>query len=299
MWRRLLVVLLLPLVGVGCVPRFGATSLAAEDLSFSQGTTFDLQETSVSLPFVGKGLATYSVTLDVIAANELQLHWSSVKEQETAASQEAREAALAQMTEGAEVALPQAEIVSVEESGTLFTDALAEGSALYLPLDWDVGEERLVGDGTSVLFIPRSTYQALVDAGTAEIRLGLIDVLASDAAGMLQTFKDLLGTFADQPVSGDVVMGADAATFTVTSLNETFVLTVDGKRVKVPVLHAESPLASIVVLKNEQYPLVLSVTLEPWAAITDVSDISAFIGRLERGLAPPLGYKVEGIGSRE
>jgi len=296
--RGLLALLVLPLLGAGCVPSFFVAQVEADELVFAPGTTVSIRESSVSLPFVGKGLATYEVVINELSENGLQIEWESVRERETEASNEARQLALEQMTQGVEVALPASEIITVTESGFITSDARKEGRAFYLPLDWETGEVDVQGDGTSVLFIPTNAYAALVGSGSAEIRLGLIDVLASDAAGVLQTFKDLMGTFSDQPVSGDVVMGADAATFTVTSLSEQYVLEVDGKRVKVPVLYAESPLAKLIVLKNEEYPLVLSVDLEPWAAITDVRDIPEFLGRLERGLAPPLGFKVEGIGDR-
>lgn len=297
--RRLLALVALPLLGAGCLSSFGASALEADEVQFTQGTTLNIRESSVALPFVGKGLAAYDVVINDVSESGIQIQWESVRERETEASNEARQLALEQMTQGAEVALPPSEIITVVESGVITSDARKIGRALYLPLDWEVGEQNLQGDGTALLFLPTDAYAALVGSGTAEIRLGLIDVLASDAAGMLQTFKDLIGTFSDQPVSGDVVMGADAAMFTVTSLSEQYVLQVDGKRVKVPVLYAESPLAKMVILKNELYPLVLSVDLEPWAAITDVSDIPEFLGRLERGLAPPLGFKVEGVGNRE
>lgn len=293
--RRLLAFIILPLLGAGCVPSFWSTTIEADEITFAAGTTVSIRESSVALPFVGKGLATYEVTINDISSDELRISWESVRERETEASNEARQLALEQMMQGAEVALPVSEVITVEESGAIAADALKEGRAFYLPLDWKVGEQDLLSEGTAVLFLPTSVYTSLIGSGSAEVRLGLIDVLASDAAGALQTFKDLMGTFSDQPVSGDVVTGADAATFTVTSLSEQYVLDVDGKRVKVPAIYLESPLAQMIVLKNELYPLVLAVDLEPWAAITDVSDIPEFLGRLERGLAPPLGFKVEAI----
>lgn len=257
------------LTGFGCTNPLAVTEKSATDIAMTEGTALMLEATTAGFdnPLVENNVT--SVTLTSWSDTAAAITWSRTLQQETAASKEARDAALSAPV-GSHVPIPEVQYEEITQGGSIATDGMENGTHLDVPVFWEEGEVAHTGEGNSLLWLSRGQYSELANTRHATVTFGKLDTVIATLASYYATAS----TFVDK-VSGNEtssVSADDVSALTTLAADAdwgSYSLTYNGEKVKVQTIVAENAFARFEILANPENPLVLSIVPRPtsWLAI--------------------------------
>ncbi|HBR81117.1 MAG: hypothetical protein UX09_C0069G0008 [Candidatus Uhrbacteria bacterium GW2011_GWE2_45_35] len=278
-------ILLLLVFGFGCSDSTTEDpKTQAEDLDFSTGSTLVLRQTVFGLggifaeTFSGDGLAEYQITIDSWSSgNAAAFSWSSSSQQETADSLTARE--LYTATDhpiGDTTSEPEAVYETVTRSGNYSTVALDTSQKIFLPAYWSEGGQ--VFDDNSLIWLSQKQYQELVETKETTLSLGLFDEKLSSLVAISDKVQNALNTL--QQKAEVASQSQDIYKLIAENDWQNFSLKINGEDQIVQSIKASNWFGSYIILANENNPLILKVTLNPFAtgSLDLSSPLSAFLG---------------------
>lgn len=264
-------ILTIALLGAGCVSVPMAKvdpQTAADELTLTPETEMVLRETVFGLggkfvTFFKQEDAKRRLFLnDWIAGERASATWSRELIKETEESKKATQEYYAQYASvpvGTELpAQPVPVYTTIRESGRLETDALADASALYLPLFWVNGE--IGGKGSGLLWLSQKQYKELIETRKTSINLGLFDDSISYAVGLTDQVKNLV-----ERLRGSKEAPEEKSVLEVeANINwAEYTLLVNGIQTSVRAIRAQNAFARYTILANEENPLILEITVSP------------------------------------
>ncbi len=307
--------LLLSLGGFGCadlrLPSFGASStassaesatstafLAAQAVQFIPGDTFEIRQTVLGfgafLPDLlqsDEGVRT--VTIKRFAPEHVaELFWSVTATKETDASKRARaayEENLRAHPVGIGESYPPPPNVATERmtaTGTLLGINLRTPHTALLPVYWKEGRYDTLGEKTAI-WLSTDAFQELVRTRRTILNLGIFDETVNDAAKNVAGLKDAYanlrrGASADGKFKDLTELEADAEFIE-------WPLEVNDEKRMVSAIRAHNWFGEVIILNNEQNPMILKVTLSPAVLATDaLAGQSSLVEKL-------FGYEVRKI----
>ena len=280
--------ILLSLVGWGCSPAPQASDTAVKDattaINFQTGSTIILKQTVFGLGGVfaetvsGDDLAEYQLTMNSFTPSlGAAFSWSGTTKQETTASVAAREAyEAANHPIGDTTKSPTVVYETITKIGTYTTSALAESTKVLLPAYWTDGEQTF--SDNSLIWLSKKQYDDLVNTKTTTLSLGLFDTKLADLVGMTDSVQNAINTL--QQKATDASKSQDIYKLTAVNDYQTYSLTVDGAEKTVQTIEASNWFGSYVILANENNPLIIKATLNPFAlgSLDLSSPLSSFLG---------------------
>lgn len=269
--KNYILLLTLALLGAGCVSVPVAEidpETAASQLTLKPGAEIVLRETVFGLG--GKFVTFFKqqdaerrlVLDDWIAGERVRATWSRELKTETEESKKATQdyyAQYASVPVGTQLpAQPVPVYTTIVESGRLETDALADTSAIYLPLFWMDGETG--GQGSGLFWLSQKHYKELIETRKTNINLGLFDDSVSYAVGLTDQVKNLV-----ERLRGSKEAPEEKSVLEVeANINwAEYTLLVDGEPTAVRAIRAQNAFARYTILANEENPLILEIMVSP------------------------------------
>ncbi len=294
MRRLFAAIILLPLLGAGCtdsLPFLGGSKAAefpAEDIDLAAGSTISIDQTwlGVNVPKkddYGKKVVTID---DWKTSDSAKLSWSMRDYRETANSKIARENAMKNVGVGEKADVPEPVYEDVTLQGKLSTDALDNAERILLPSYWPEKDYDVRGQEDSLIWLSKAQYDELSSTRKSHIQLGLFDSTLQGILDFTDTTKAILGK-----LQGKIADDTSKKDFT--ELNAAadwgmYTMTVNGVEAQVKTVEASNAFAHYTILANPDNPLILSVSLRPWAL-----GPSMFLSFAE--LKALVGYKVSSV----
>lgn len=264
---------LLLTLGAGCTaPNLASLSVfpkefAASDVDLSVGSTVTLEQTSLNPLERLKKQPARIVTLTNWEVNQkVGLSWQETFERETTASITARNEAERATGVGEESHVPEPVYETISLQGGVMSDALDDGSRIYLPSEWAESMVDLTGSSATVIWLSKAQYDELAATRHTKLSLSIFDQGLQQVADGLELVKDLIGkaqgetapTVNENPT--EIVASADWGSYT---------LKFNDQKVSVQTIQAENKFASYTILANPDNPLILEVELKAWAYGTE------------------------------
>lgn len=246
--------LALSLLGAGCVRlpwQEMPPAHPSEEIDFHAGAAFVLDERMVTLNEWEAGVAT-------------TLAWTKTEHRETEASRAAREAA-SRVPVGQASQVPDPVYEDVVLSGTLATDALSNAERILLPSYWPEGEYDVRGEENSVVWLSRAQYDELVSTRESHIALGLFDSTLQNLIGLGDTAKTALSALQGELAAQEEKTNEDVTKLTADADWSDYILVVNGEERTVQAVRATNMFANYIILANPENPLILQVSIKPWA----------------------------------
>lgn len=262
------VAVILFFTGFGCTNPLAVTEKSATDIAMSVGTTMILEETTAGLDNPLTKEDTTSVTLVTWNETSAGLSWKRTEQRETAASEEARHAALSSPV-GSGISVPEVQYEEVTIEGIIVVDGREDGTRLEVPVFWEEGEVNLKGEGNSLIWLSAEQYDALVNTRHATVTFGKLDAFIATLISFYENASNLVdklqGNETPAPSEADV-----AALTTLTAEPDwgSYEFTYGSEKVKVQTIVAENAFARFEILANPENPLVLSITPRPTSWVT-------------------------------
>lgn len=260
-------------LGAGCAaPNLSSLSVfpkefAASDVNLSVGSTVTLEQTSLNPLERFKKQPARIVTLTNWEANQkVALSWKETFERETAASITARNEAERATGVGEEPHVPEPVYETVSLQGEVASDALDDGSRMYLPSEWTESMVDLAGSSATVIWLSKAQYDELSTTRHTKLSLSVFDQGLQQVADGLELVKDLIGkaqrdaTPAVNEDPTEIVASADWGSYP---------LKFNDQKISVQTIQAENKFASYTILANPDNPLILEVELKAWAYGTE------------------------------
>jgi len=259
-------------LGAGCVPALSGPSpeKAAGAIVMQPGLRLTVRESAFGfggqfLEAIGQS-TTREVRVEDWKEGSARVSWQKSFEKETDASVQARKAfdALAPTPVGQPGPTPPVrETETVSVTGTVATDALADGTVLTLPAMWTEGDLPARKGGT-LIWLSKEQYRQLADTRKAKVDLGLFDTDLSGAMAAVQGLQQFLDWANRKPADA----ASEAPPLDLMNADEnwgSYPVVIDGRAETVRTLEAGNAFARISVLANPDDPLVLQVRLTPAA----------------------------------
>jgi hypothetical protein len=276
---------LLLLIGFGCQQQ---QDLSPEDqsrsLNLSPDSSLTLKQTVFGLgglfaqTFSGDDLAEYKVNIKTFSPGDAaSFSWSNSFRQETAESVAAREAyAAAKHPIGDSAVEPEPVYEIIEHSGEYSAVALASSQKIFPPSLWPDGGQ--VFDDNSLLWLSCEQYQGLVENKETQLSLGLFDEKLAAVVGWTDAVQNFLNKL--QQNAEEASRGEDIYKLTAENEWQDFSLKINGEEKTVRAIKASNWFGSYIILANENNPLILKLTLNPFAlgSLDLSSPVSSFLG---------------------
>lgn len=258
-------------LGAGCtastalsnVP-FLAKDVTATEVDLQTGSNIALRANSINPLEDLKARPERVLKLTDWAPSErVAFDWSETFERETAASITARTEAERSTGVGETPNVPEPVMETITLSGSLSTNALDDGSRIFLPSSWPEQTFSLNDGPNTIIWLSKQQYDELVETRHTNLSLGLIDAGLATAERAFDAIKNLVAQVQGEepaPAPGDnvteLVAEAEWGSYT---------FKVDDERVTVPVIIAENGFAKYKILANPDNPMILQVDLKSWA----------------------------------
>lgn len=241
---------------------------AAGQLTLTPETEIVLRETVFGLggkfvTFFKQEDAERRLVLDEwVAGERVKATWTRELKDETEESKKATQEYYAQYASapvGTKLPDPPAPVyMTIVESGRLETDALADASAIYLPLFWV--KDEMGGQGSGLLWLSKKQYKELIETRKTNVNLGLFDDSVSYAVGLTDQVKNLV-----ERLRGSKEAPEEKSVLEVeANINwAEYTLLVDGAPTAVRAIRAQNAFARYTILANEENPLILEIMVSP------------------------------------
>jgi hypothetical protein len=280
--------LLLLLVGLGCLSTQSVSDEAVQSttaaLLLQPNSMITLKQTVFGLGGVfaetvsGDDLAEYQMT--IVSFNpgvSAVFSWTNTAKQETAASAAARQAYEATDHPIGDTAKePDPVYETIIKAGTYTTSGLAEATSVLLPAYWVEGEQNITDN--SLVWLSKKQYQDLINTKTTTLSLGLFDEKISSLLGITDTVQNALNLL--QQKAAEAAKSQDVYKLTAANDWQTYSLIINGEEKTVRTISASNWFGSYVILANENNPIILKATLNPFAvgSLDLASPLSSFLG---------------------
>jgi hypothetical protein len=288
MRKILAAIVLMPLLGAGCTDSLpflsgsSAPEYPAEEIDFTSGSTLGLDQTwlGVNVPKKNEyGKKTVMID-DWKVGEEMKLSWSMRDYRETNDSKTARTNAMKNVGVGEEANIPEAVYEDVVLSGTVSTDALDNAERILLPSYWPEGDYDVRRKENSVIWLSKAQYAELAATRTSHLQLGLFDSTLQDILDFTDATKSILGRL--QGKIADDTTKKDFTQLTAGGDWGEYALKVNDTEVKVKTIEASNSFGHYTILANPENPLILAVSLRPWALgpsmITSLQALKELVG---------------------
>jgi hypothetical protein len=254
-------------LGAGCVALpFGkqAVEYEAEALDLPLGSSFDLSQGISAWGIGGAPLVKHVTVEEHQAGKYAVLSWAMDVKRETEASKSAREYAMTHAPVGEDVKIPEPVLEGVSEKGVVSSHSLDNAERILLPTYWPEGEIDVSESSNSLLWLSKAQYDELATTRASHIQLGLFDSTLKGVIDFSDSAKSALdrlqGKIAEQPTSNK-----DFTKLTASGNFGSAVIQLNGTDVKVKTLEASNAFAHYSILANPDNPIILKVTMLPWA----------------------------------
>ncbi len=316
-YRIFVGLLVFSLLGAGCdwrslplVERFASTSTstvsldgtpieAAQAIQFLPGDTFEVRQTvfgfGAFLPdLLGKKDGVRMVTVTRFApSNFANFSWNVTTQKETDASIAARKKYESDIAANPRAIgdnvfvppVPQMENATV--SGTVMDVSLKTPHSAYLPAYWTLGLNDLMNEKSGI-WLSEDAFMELVRTRHTILNLGIFDSEANQAAKNVADLKTALDRLRKQANEDGKFKD-----LTLLEAEPDFIeypLQVNGQTVTVSAIKAKNWFGEVIVLNSPQNPLILKVTMNPFA-----SSASDALGGNVALLDKLYGYEISNI----
>lgn len=266
------------MMGAGCgssPASPSAQAISPEEMTaklvFTTGDTFDIGQTFFglgglpSLLWKAQDLERH-VTVDMyMPEREATLSWQASTEQETEASVKARdeyEKKIAARKQGEVYPPPPAvEMEIVTARGSVENIELQRSHTLSLPAYWLPGPTNLVGERSAV-WLSQDAYLELERTGATDVYFDVTSQAASDLLKSSKDWVDALRRLRQQEQAAASERPEPSRLHTEGGKMD-WSLQVNGQERKVKVLKAKNDFGELVILANQQNPLILKATVNP------------------------------------
>jgi len=254
-------------LGAGCVSLpFGTTvgEFEAEALDLPLGSSFDLSQ-GISTWGMGPAPLVKHVTVEEHQAGKYAvLSWTMDIKRETAASKTAREYAMTHAPVGEDAKISDPVLDGVAEKGVVRSRSLDNAERILLPTYWPEGEIDVSESSDSLLWLSKAQYAELASTRSSHIQLGLFDSTLKGVIDFSDSAKSALdrlqGKIAAEPTSNK-----DFTKLTASGNFGSAVIKLNGTDVRVKTIEASNAFAHYSILANPDNPIILKVTMLPWA----------------------------------
>lgn len=306
--------LALALLGAGCdftgwLRGFSATSTsgfisatstpveAARAIQFIAGDTFEVRQTVLGfgafLPDLLNSLdGVRTVTIKRFAPmHGAELSWELSTTRETEASKKLRaryDEDLRRNPVGVgQVTPPPPTTVTerVTTGGSVLGINLRTSHSAFLPTYWPEGKHDMLGEKTAI-WLSDDAFQELVRTRRTILNLGVFDDSLNDAARNVTELKDAIAKLRKQ--ASDEAAFKDLTELEAEGEFIEWPLDVNGERRMVSAIRAKNWFGEVIILNNEQNPMILKVTLNPFTAGAEAMGGGAGMDKL-------LGYEIKNI----
>lgn len=267
-------------MGAGCLPAAPmagdvpvapvSAETVTQQLVFRAGDTFEVKQTFFglgdlpSMLWKAKELAR-TVKIEAFEPKQTaRLSWLAQTEQETQESAQARaayEARIAQRKKGDEYPPPPAvRNETVTARGNVESIDLLDSQTLSLPTYWTPGIIDVAG-GRSGIWLSQNSYRELERTSST---LVYFDVSSDAAAQLLKSSKEWVEAISRlRTQSARVADAQDPARLRLEGGLIDWPLVINGQRKTVNVWKAKNSFGELIILANQDNPLILKTTVNP------------------------------------
>lgn len=298
--------LALVLFGAGCNPFSKTASVASgassetltSRLVFTNGDTLDVGQTFFGLGGLPSSLwkgqeLERSVTIDSYQPERYaSLSWKAETDQETEASAKARteyEKTIAGRKRGDVYPPPPAvSIETVTARGSVNDIDLQNSQTLSLPAYWTPGIITLAGQRSGI-WLSQNAYREMVNATSTSIYFDITTQTAGDLLNSSKEWADAVKRLRNEEVKA--AEKKDPARLVRETDKIDWPLTINGQSQTVKAWKAKNAFGELVILANQQNPLILKATVNPvFPGVTSAAQGSIDWNKL-------FGYEVKRITS--